>query len=343
VFWDKFVLEYVVREFLLLVLLLYQLLVATSGAGDGLESDLPQVKSTAAGNPLINLVSNVGTPIKLLSSNDEFPKKHRPVNRLNDLSGKEWIKFTKSWFKHSPPPRDRTKLIHPAGFPETLVREFVEFFTKRNMWVLDPFLGTGSTLLAARAAGRNAVGVEINPRYAAMARSRLEEIAPSDGTRQLVLQGNSRDLRKILEKDYVREVDFCITSPPYWNQLKRASLRQRERKQNGLDTNYSDNPEDIGNIGDYEEFLDAQERIFSEVYGVMKVGGYLVVVTNNVFSQGRLYPLAFDTLTTLAESWVPKDERVWLHDDKRLLPLGIYNAWVGNRSHQYCLIFRKEE
>ena len=342
-FWDKFVLEYVVREFLLLVLLLYQLLVATSGAGDGLESDLPQVKSTAAGNPLINLVSNVGTPIKLLSSNDEFPKKRRPVNRLNDLSGKEWIKFTKSWFKHSPPPRDRTKLIHPAGFPETLVREFVEFFTKRNMWVLDPFLGTGSTLLAARAAGRNAVGVEINPRYAAMARSRLEEIASSDGTRQLVLQGNSRDLRKILEKDYVREVDFCITSPPYWNQLKRASLRQRERKQNGLDTNYSDNPEDIGNIGDYEEFLDAQERIFSEVYGVMKVGGYLVVVTNNVFSQGRLYPLAFDTLTTLAESWVPKDERVWLHDDKRLLPLGIYNAWVGNRSHQYCLIFRKEE
>ena len=342
-FGDKFVLEYVVREFLLLVLLLYQLLVATSGAGDGLESDLPQVKSTAAGNPLINLVSNVGTPIKLLSSNDEFPKKRRPVNRLNDLSGKEWIKFTKSWFKHSPPPRDRTKLIHPAGFPETLVREFVEFFTKPNMWVLDPFLGTGSTLLAARAAGRNAVGVEINPRYAAMARSRLEEIASSDGTRQLVLQGNSRDLRKILEKDYVREVDFCITSPPYWNQLKRASLRQRERKQNGLDTNYGDNPEDIGNIGDYEEFLDAQERIFSEVYGVMKVGGYLVVVTNNVFSQGRLYPLAFDTLTSLAESWVPKDERVWLHDDKRLLPLGIYNAWVGNRSHQYCLIFRKEK
>ena len=58
-FWDKFVLEYVVREFLLLVLLFYQLLVATSGAGDGLESDLPRVKSTAPGNPLINLGSNV--------------------------------------------------------------------------------------------------------------------------------------------------------------------------------------------------------------------------------------------------------------------------------------------
>jgi len=74
----------------------------------------------------------------------------------------------------------------------------------------------------------------------------------------------------------------------------------------------------------------------------VKVGGYLVVVNNNVFYQGRLYPLAFETLTTLSETWVPKDEKVWLHDDKRLLPLGVYNAWVGNRSHQYCLIFRKQ-
>jgi DNA modification methylase len=343
VFGDKFVLEYVVREFLLLVLLLYQLLVATSGAGDGSESDLPQVKSTAAGNPLINLVSNTKTPIKPLSSKDELREKRIPVNRLNDLSGKEWIKFTKSWFKHSPPPRDKTKLIHPAGFPETLVREFVEFFTKRDMWVLDPFLGTGSTLLAARAAGRNAIGVEINPRYASMARSRLEKAPPHDGTRQLVIQGNSRGLKEILAKNNVQEVDFSITSPPYWNQLKRASLRQRERKQKGLDTDYSNNPEDIGNISSYEEFLDTQKKIFDGVYEIMKVGGYLVVITNNVFSEGRLHPLAFETLTSLARTWVPKDEKVWLHDDKRLLPLGIYNAWVGNRSHQYCLIFRKEE
>jgi len=52
--------------------------------------------------------------------------------------------------------------------------------------------------------------------------------------------------------------------------------------------------------------------------------------------------LAFDTLTSLSGQWVPKDERIWLHDDKRLLPLGVYNAWVGNRSHHYCLIFRRE-
>jgi DNA modification methylase len=139
-------------------------------------------------------------------------------------------------------------------------------------------------------------------------------------------------LQELLGANKVQEVDFCITSPPYWNQLKRASLRQSERKQKGLDTDYGDDPEDIGNISNYEKFLDVQKRIFDEVYGVTKIGGYLVVVTNN----------AFETLTTLAKTWVPKDEKVWLHDDKRLLPLGIYNAWVGNRSHQYCLVFRKQ-
>jgi DNA modification methylase len=277
-----------------------------------------------------------------LPSNTKTRNSPRLVNRLNDLTGKEWIKFTKSWFKLSPPPRDRTKLLHPAGFPETLVRGFVEFFTKRNMWVVDPFLGTGSTLIASRESQRNGIGIEINPRYASIARSRLAGSASNNGTIQLILQGNSGQLGQIFAKNNLREVDFCITSPPYWNQLKRASLRQRERKQKGLDTDYSDDPEDIGNIRDYREFLDAQSKIFDQVYDVMKPGGYLVVVTNNVFADGRLYPLAFDTLISLGRRWVPKDEKVWLHDDKRLLPLGIYNAWVGNRSHQYCLILRKE-
>ena len=86
-----------------------------------------------------------------MSSTISLPERRKPINKLNHLTGKDWIKFTKSWFIHNPPRRDRAKIVHPAGFPETLVRGFVEFFTKRDMWVLDPFLGTGSTLLAARA------------------------------------------------------------------------------------------------------------------------------------------------------------------------------------------------
>jgi DNA modification methylase len=262
-------------------------------------------------------------------------------NKLNDLSGREWIKFTKSWFILRPKKRD-TKILHPASFPEELVEEFIKFFTKRGQWVLDPFLGTGSTLIACQNTGRNGIGIEINEKYVKIAKQRLKQQSLID-TQQIVLQGDSNNIEKIFLENKFPKMDFCITSPPYWNQLKRNYMRQRGRKEKGFDTKYSENEKDIGNIDDYESFLLAQEKIFDKVYNVMKSNAYLVVITNNVFADGKLYPLAFDTFKSLSKKWVPKDEKIWLQDDKPLLPLGIYSAWVANRAHQYCLIFRKEE
>src|SRR3990172_7779476 len=69
-------------------------------------------------------------------------------NTLNELTGKEWIKFTKSWFVCNPAPRNEEEVQHPAKFPEEMVTDFIEFFTKRGQMVLDPFVGTGSTLVA---------------------------------------------------------------------------------------------------------------------------------------------------------------------------------------------------
>jgi DNA modification methylase len=262
-------------------------------------------------------------------------------NKLNDLTGKEWIKFTKSWFILRPKKRDN-KILHPASFPEELAEDFIKFFTKKGQWVLDPFLGTGSTLIACRNIGRNGVGIEINKKYVDIAEQRLKQQTLID-TKQIVLWGDSNDIEKLFANNNLPKMDFCITSPPYWNQLKRNSMRQKVRKEKGLDTKYSEDKRDIGNIDDYNEFIHAQERIFDKVYNVMKNNAYLVVITNNIFADGKLYPLAFDTLISLSKKWVPKDEKIWLQDDKPLLPLGIYSSWVGNRAHQYCLIFRKEE
>jgi DNA modification methylase len=266
------------------------------------------------------------------------------INKLNELTGKEWIKFTKTWFILNPPPRGKTKILHPACFPETLIEEFIKFFTKRNQWVLDPFLGTGSTLVAAQKSMRNGIGIELYPQYAEIARRRLtqKKLLEHEQIREIMIVGDSKEIVKIFKDNDFPKVDFCITSPPYWNQLKRSYIRQKERGEKGLNTYYGDEPEDIGNLDDYKEFIREQKKIFDGVYEVLKDYGYLVIITNNVFFEGRLYPLAFDTLISLSDKWVPKDEKIWLQNDKRLLPLGIYNAWVGNRSHQYCLVFRKE-
>ena len=89
-----------------------------------------------------------------------------------------------------------------------------------------------------------------------------------------------------------------------------------------------------------------QAEVFDKVYEHARAGAYLTIITNNVYSSGKLFPLAFDTASSLTKrgkkSWVLKDERIWLQDDKKLIALGVNSAWVGNRHHQYCLIFRKE-
>jgi DNA modification methylase len=285
---------------------------------------------------------------------DDRRRRARKLNKLNELSGKDWIKFTKSWFVHRPEPRGDQKLRHPASFPESLVRDFILFFTRKHQLIVDPFLGTGSTIVAAVEAGRSGVGFEIANKYAAISRKRIgtalneNSLGPSE-SRTLwaeVVRADSNRLSEIWKEKEYPLADYCITSPPYWNQLKRNSIRQKVRVAKGLDTKYSSNPHDIGNIEDYHSFLLAMKRVFDEVYKVMKPKGYLTVITNNVFAQGRMYPLAFDTVSTLSQepyAWTPKDEKVWCQDDKTLLPLGVYNAWVGNRHHQYCLIFRKED
>src|SRR2546427_10893023 len=106
-----------------------------------------------------------------------YEESDKPVreNKLNDLSGTEWIKFTKSWFVHRPEPRGDQKIRHPASFPESLVREFILFFTKSGEIVIDPFLGTGSSLVAAVEAGILGVGFETLGKFAEISKRRVAD------------------------------------------------------------------------------------------------------------------------------------------------------------------------
>lgn len=280
-----------------------------------------------------------------------FGKRSRR-NKLNLLTGREWIKVTKSWQILKPPRRKDNEVLHPAKFPEKIVRMFITFFTKPGELVVDPFLGSGSTLIAAKQSNRKAIGIELAEKYVEISRDRLNKTkipsySPMYNTDLenywKVVHGNSLKITDLWQKNNFPKIDFVITSPPYWSQLDRNEIRQKDRKKKGLDTKYSTvNPDDLGNVKNYEEFLKQQKLVFDQIYNLVKPNGYMVVITNNIFTSGRLYPLAYDTATSLVDTWTLKDEKIWLQDDKRLLALGVNNAWVGNRCHQFCLIFRKE-
>jgi DNA modification methylase len=275
---------------------------------------------------------------------------NRPFrNRMNELSPKDWLKFQKSWFIHNPPPRKKEVLRHPAKFPETLVQEFIEFFTYRDQVVLDPMAGTGSTLVAALRAGRHSYGIELNPGYAAIANQVIEQERsslgePASHLKALVIQGNAACYPEYAAQLEIPMVDYVITSPPYWDMLRAsgAGTQRKRRAATDLDVYYSDDPYDLGNILEYDEFVSRLAAIYTGLRPFLRLKSYLTIIVKNVKKGGKIYPLAWDLARQVGQTYTLKDEKIWCQDNQRLAPYGLGNAWVSNTFHHYCLQFRCE-
>lgn len=268
-----------------------------------------------------------------------------PPNKLNDLDSKSWLKFQKSWFIHNPPPRKKGVLVHPAKFPETMAQEFIEFFTKTGDTVLDPMAGTGSTLVAALRAGRNSYGIELNPKYAEIAKQIIadERAALGNGVANLKSEIINGDASLALNYQ-LPAFNYVLTSPPYWNMLhaRGAETQKKRRSAADLDVHYSDDPNDLGNVRDYDEFVGKLVAIYKGLKPLLRERAYLTIIVKNVKKGGKIYPLAWDLARELNRVYTLKDERLWLQDNQRLAPYGLGSAWVSNTFHHYCLQFRNE-
>src|SRR5271157_751774 len=137
---------------------------------------------------------------------------------------------------------------------------------------------------------------------------------------------------------------WCGNSPPYWDMLhaKGAATQKKRRATAELDVFYSDDPSDLGNIHDYEEFLQRLVAIYAGLKPLLADKAYLTVIVKNIKKGGKLYPLAWDLGRELGRVYTLKDERLWLQDNQRLAPYGLGSAWVSNTFHHYCLQFRNE-
>lgn len=271
-------------------------------------------------------------------------------NRLNDLDSRTWLKFQKSWFVHNPPPRRKDVLRHPAKFPETLAQEFIEFFTKSGQVILDPMCGTGSALVAALRCGRHSYGVELNPAYAAIAQQVVaeERAALGEAAANLacnVIHGDASQIAAYAAAQAYPLVDYVITSPPYWDMLhaRGAETQKKRRTTAELDVFYSDDPNDLGNVHNYAEFVERLACIYERLQPLLRPRSYLTIIVKNVKKGGKIYPLAWDLAGRLGKTYTLKDERLWLQDNQRLAPYGLGNAWVSNTFHHYCLQFRNDE
>lgn len=295
--------------------------------------------------------------------------RRRPQNTLNDLEGRDWIKFTKSWLICDSRRYQRNKdtELHPARYPEELVSEFLSFFTKAGETVLDPFCGSGATLVSCHETGRRGVGVELSKRYHEVARERLEVLQArdcrmlrGDATRLLdpglweplaALPSSGEELSEAGGgsggRGELPQFDFIMTSPPYFNMLRKSrggvESAQKKRAKAGLDTHYSNDACDLGNLDVYDEYIEAMGCVFDQAAQLLRPSRYLVVVVQNLRdTSGEVRPLAWDLQRRISHSLSFQGERIWCQNSK---PLGIWGyptVFVPNYHHHYCLIFKKK-
>ena len=268
-------------------------------------------------------------------------------NPLNDLTATEWLPETVSvWNQRglgANHPDTRIERQHPAPFSFTDVSRLIRFFTKRGGIVLDPFVGVGSTLKACALEGRKGIGFELNPRYAALALERLSEevrdLYASTSDQHLEI-GDARMLCQALKAN---SVDFVITSPPYWNILHKEDHKARqERKDHDLDTRYSDDKRDLGNVRDYATFLHELTAILGSCVRALKPGKYMAVVVSDFRDKSRFVMFHADLAEALkAHGMEMRGLTVLYQRHKRVFPYGYPFAFVPNIHHQFILILQK--
>jgi len=270
-----------------------------------------------------------------------------PVNRLNDLTAKEWIPETVSvWIQRGLGKGHKHAQIerqHPAPFSFQDVARLIRFFTKAGETVLDPFVGVGSTLKAAAVEGRRGIGVELNKRYAKLARLRLKtELEGHKGIcgDQTVIRGDARSVIPTLPASSIKLV---VTSPPYWNILHKQDHKARqERLAEGLDTQYSDDPADLGNIETYPAFLRAIADTLALTRNCLVDGGHLCIVVGDFRHKSRYYMLHADIAHEMeALGFTLKGIKVLYQRHKRVFPYGFPYAYVPNLHHQYIVVLAK--
>ena len=260
----------------------------------------------------------------------------RPRRHCNGLDGKRWLQNSISVWNDIRKTTEEGRLGHPAMFPGMLVERLIEtFLPLEGEVVLDPFAGSGSTILAAESMDKRGIGLELSAEYVELAHQRLGELDRQTVT-STIIQAPAQDL---LEHVSPESVDLCISSPPYWdilNQRRTADLKT-VRHYGNLDG-------DLGTIADYDEFLQSAAAVFGDVFKVLRPGTYCCVIVMDLRKKSQFYPLHSDLATKLTEyGYIFDDLIIWNRQTEynNLRPLGYPSVFRINKVHEYILLMQK--
>lgn len=222
-----------------------------------------------------------------------------------------------------------------GNFVPEIPKQLIQRYSKKGEWVLDPFLGSGTTMIEAIKLGRNCIGVDVNSKAVSLVKEKLLNIVNHDKVRTEVMKLDSRKIRPDLlkKKCGVSRVHLAILHPPYHDIIK-----------------FSDLEEDLSAADSIEKFTEMFNEVLRAVDSVLENGRFLAVVIGDKYTGGELVPLSHilsKSVTDLGyifKSIIVKNfdktkgkrgsEKLWKY---RALAGGFYVF-----KHEYILIFRKK-
>ena len=263
------------------------------------------------------------------------------TSKINDLNLNRWKEYddilTDSlWIMDK---RDNSG-AHSAGywgnFIPQIPNQLLRRYTKQGDWVLDTFLGSGTTLIECKRLGRNGAGIELNPEVVKIAEKNILKENNPYNARTEILTADSTELyyEEALKKLGINSVQFMIMHPPYWDIIK-----------------FSENPHDLSNAKSIEFFLQQMGRLIEKSYDVLDKNRYCALVIGDKYSGGEWIPLAFYTMQEfLKRGYKLKSTIIKNFEETKgkmnQKELWRYRALVGGFyifKHEYIFLFKKEK
>jgi modification methylase len=187
---------------------------------------------------------------------------------------------------------------HPGKMLPELARRLVAEYCPTGGLVADPMCGIGTTLVEAAALGRRGVGVELEPRWAGLARANLAHaLPPSQAALAEVRVGDARRLPDLLA-DVAGRVDLVVTSPPYAcdaGVIDKPAWRAGGSMCPRDSLNYSRDPANLGRSRG-QGWRTGIAEVLAGCAQLLRPGGLVVTVTKNTRRAGRLNDLATVTV-----------------------------------------------
>lgn len=251
---------------------------------------------------------------------------------LSCIEAREWMKNQIGVWQFMYEPRDiRDKKVHPAVFPIAMARRVIEQFTHKGELVIDPFVGSGTTLLAAQDLNRNAVGFDLKQEYVDLSNSRVANPPEDCKCKQIAV---CDDARNIVHRIKQGTVKLAFTSPPYANILnrqrknksRRGDLRQNE--QFDKIEQYSQDPRDLGTL-QAEDFEKAISDIFRDMMPIFNEKAHILINITDAWIDGKRVPLHINVVNAMrAAGYEFRNTIIW---DRRNLvnKIGIF-GWPSS-------------